>query len=624
MHEQDVAERVTGTQRPATTHPLVASGDDSLWAAFASAATAEQFCACWLTIVCRSIPDVVAAFLLLEEENGHYRVGAAWPDAKRDLAYLSPAAELALRQRRGLVHQAGAAQTRAHVAYPIEIDGHLHGVVVVDLGAGEGRDHQPVLRQLHWGIGWLQTMFHRRDAEATRVTRAQSAAALAVLDAACQHRTLQAAALAVVNEVATRLRCRRASLGIVRHGDIRLVAISHGARFARRSDIVAAIENAMEETLDQARSVAMPQPAGTRAITLAHASLARLSGGGAVCSVELRSGGMAVAVLTAERDTGDGFDAGTVATLELIAERLAPAIEMKRRADRLLAGRAADGAADLARVVFGPRRPAAKLIATVATAAVLTLLLWRGDFTVSGHAVVEASQLHALVAPFDGFIAAAGVRAGEAVVPGEVLAQLDDRDLRLEAVRARSALEEQRLKYGEAIGKQDRVAIRVLQAGIDEARAQAAIADDRITQAALSSTVRGTVVSGDLSQMIGSPVERGKTLFEVAPLDAWRVAVGIDERDIAAIRPGQHGRLLLAGLTGHAIPFTVRAVVPVASETDGRNSFRVEADLQDRDNLFRPGMEGVGKIRIDRRPLLEIWLRPVAAWVRMTVWTWWP
>ena len=378
----------------------------------------------------------------------------------------------------------------------------------------------------------------------------------------------------------------------------------------------------MEEALDQAATVTLPDPG--RVIALAHAGLARMSGAGAVCSVELRSADTAVAVLTAEHDIGTAFDERAVSMLAAAADLLAPTFEIKLRAHRLLAGRLADRAQDGIAALFGPRRPAVKLLTGLALAALAILFCWHGSFVVSGRAVVEAAQLDAVVAPFDGFVAAASARAGDAVAAGEVLASLDDRELRLQAVQTRSALQEQLLKYGDALGRQDRVAIRVLQAGIDEARAQLAIDDDRLLRARLISAVRGTVVSGDLSQRIGAPVERGKTLFEVAPLDAWRVAVQVDERDIAAVRTGQPGRLLLAGLTGRAIRFSVRGVVPIATGADGRNTFRVEAELHDPDRLLRPGMEGVGKICIDRRPVLEIWLRPVLAWLRMTIWTWWP
>ena len=45
------------------------------------------------------------------------------------------------------------------------------------------------------------------------------------------------------------------------------------------------------------------------------------------------------------------------------------------------------------------------------------------------------------------------------------------------------------------------------------------------------------------------------------------------------------------------------------------------ADVLER---LRPGMEGVGKVEIDRRPLVWIWTRQVIDWIRLQLWTWLP
>jgi hypothetical protein len=132
------------------------------------------------------------------------------------------------------------------------------------------------------------------------------------------------------------------------------------------------------------------------------------------------------------------------------------------------------------------------------------------------------------------------------------------------------------------------------------------------------------VVSGDLSQALGSPVERGKVLFEIAPLDNYRAALQIDEREIGLLEQGRRGHLLLAGLPSEALEFTVTKMVPVPTAADGRNTFRVEAALDTAAPLLRPGMEGVGKIDAGQRSLLWIWSRGLLNWARLTAWEWLP
>jgi len=130
------------------------------------------------------------------------------------------------------------------------------------------------------------------------------------------------------------------------------------------------------------------------------------------------------------------------------------------------------------------------------------------------------------------------------------------------------------------------------------------------------------VVSGDLSQLLGTPVEQGKVLFQIAPLDAYRVILEVDERDIAQVRVGQEGELALSGIPAHPMHFAVKQITPVSTAQEGRNYFRVEAKLDDPSARLRPGMEGVGKIDIGSRKLIWIWTHSLVDWLRLWAWKW--
>jgi len=67
-------------------------------------------------------------------------------------------------------------------------------------------------------------------------------------------------------------------------------------------------------------------------------------------------------------------------------------------------------------------------LAALATAALLCLAT--GDYRVAAKAVMEAGVHRAAVAPFAGYLSEAPVRAGDLVRGGQVLAVLDDRELR--------------------------------------------------------------------------------------------------------------------------------------------------------------------------------------------------
>lgn len=156
----------------------------------------------------------------------------------------------------------------------------------------------------------------------------------------------------------------------------------------------------------------------------------------------------------------------------------------------------------------------------------------------------------------------------------------------------------------------------------DQAQAQLALVEERLARATLTAPFDGIVVVGDLSQLLGSPVELGKVLFEVAPLDAYRVVLNVDERDIAELGLGQRGELALAGMPYERLPFTVRQITPISTPQDGRNFFRVEAQLERATVRLRPGMEGIGKVEVGERKLIWIWTHTLVEWLRLASWRW--
>ena len=274
--------------------------------------------------------------------------------------------------------------------------------------------------------------------------------------------------------------------------------------------------------------------------------------------------------------------------------------------------------------VFGPRHPGIKLIAGLGGLLLVFFTLFTTDYRVSASTVVEGEVQRAAAAPFDGFIAESFVRAGDVVSKGQVLMRLDERDLRLEQTRWLSEHEQAQRKYRVALAAQDRGAMAVLAAQVNQAGAQLQLVNERLARASMVAPFDGVVVSGDLSQLLGTPVEQGKVLFEVAPRDRYRVILKVDERNIADVKVGQRGDLMLSGLPGEAMTFSVKQLTPVSTAQDGRNYFRVEAQLENHSARLRPGMEGVGKVLVGQARLIWIWTHSLTDWLRLALWNWLP
>jgi multidrug resistance efflux pump len=594
----------------------------ALWAGFAGAQSAGAFCESWLALQCRELPGAINGLLLLRETDGRYTPAAIWPDRTRDLGHLAKIAQDALVRRVGVTE---ADPVSSKVAYPVEVTGMLQGVVVIELAGQTQADLVAALRRLHWGAGWLETLFRRHESDQSVARLARSDITLDLLSVAAEHSDQRQAATAVATNLASRLGCARVSLGLTDRGRVRLSAMSFQAVFQKQAQIVDAIENAMEEALDQDAAVAWPPTAGTaRRIALAQSDLCRQAGVRAVASVPLVSAGRAVGVVTLERDLESSFTDEELAQIAAVSVAIGPLVEARAKSQRLIAGRAVDATGEGIRKLVGPRRPGLKIAAASLVGAVVWLSLATGEFRVSARSVVEGTVERSLVAPFDGFVASASARAGDTVEAGQVIARLDDRDLRLDLARRQAERDQQRLKYQEALGKQDRAQARILSAQIREAEAQIALIQTKLDRSQITAPFAGVIVSGDLTQMLGAPVETGKVMFEVAPLNSYRAILQLEERDMSFVSEGQTGTLRLAGRASEPVPVTVTRIVPVATAQDGRNTFRVEAALTDVPPWVRPGMEGVSKISVDRRGLIWVWTRSLTDWARFAIWKWWP
>jgi len=613
-----------GARFSASSADAGASAD--FWSLLVNAETSTQLCQAWLGILCQWIPGTQAGLLLLHDSGNNFAPAAVWPDVERDMAYLAAAAQQALVERKGVVmdEPSGLAQC----AYPLLSADEAFGVVVLHVAARGQAAMRDALRILHWGAGWLVGLFDKRRL-IERDERLQRSALLQdLLLGALAEPQPDAAGRWVVNRLAEGLPCRHAMLALSRpNAALQIDSVSGTSVFEPRANLMAAAREALRECVAAGQLQSHPVAEGDGAAPLlAHNALgdyAAESQAQAVLVLPLVHQGRTLAALLLDFDRPlDEATRGFAATLALA---LAPALALQLQASRGLRAHAGEQASAAWQLLVGPRHPGLKLGAMVAAVALVASAVVDVDFRVRAPATVEGRVQRAAVAPFDGFIAQSSVRAGDLVHAGDVLARLDDRDLQLELNKALADAELSERRLREAMAHGDPVAVRIAQAEAGQAAAGLGLARERLARVVVTAPFDGRVVKGDLSQQLGAPVEQGRVLFEVAPLDAWRVLLKVDERDIIQLREGQSGELLLAGLAGQRFALRVNKVSPVALAEDGHNSFRVEAQVQGLSPQLaariQPGMEGAGKVLVGEHSLLWIAFHRLGDWLRYSAWT---
>ncbi len=604
---------------------------DDLWRRFAEAGTSKAFCESWLGLQCRMFRGTRCALLLLgTPDTGPFTPAAVFPTPLHDVTHLAAAAERALKERRGILARSepgrgGDGPPAYHIAYPVEVSGKIHGVVVLELESLPTDEVQTVMRQLHWGAAWLEVLFRRGEIQQSREAYERVRKVLDAVAVAVEHERFQVAAMGLVTALATTFECDRVSLAFVRRGRARVAALSHSAEFGKRTNLVRAIEAAIDEAVDQEAVVVYPWPSdAVPLVTRAHEDLAREHGAGVICTVPFGHDKRLSGALGFERPVDKSFDPATIEALKTIATVVGPILDQKRKEERWVSTKAAEASVRHLKKIVGPGHFGLKVGTAFVIAAVIFFALFETTHVVRAPTVLEGIVQRAVGAPFNGYVMEAPARPGDVVRQGAVLCLLDDRDLKLERLRWSTQRDQFSKQFSEAMAKHDRAQALINQAKIDQANAQVSLLHEQIGRAKIVAPFDGIVTSGDFSQSLGTPVERGQTLFEVAPLRGYRVIVQVDERDIGWIAVGQKGELALPSTPGAVFPLAVTRITPISTAKEGRNYFRVEADLEKTSERLRPGMEGVGKIEAGKAKLIWIWTHEVMEWISLKVWKWWP
>ncbi len=567
------------------------------------------------------LPGSIQAVLLSgPPDEGPYNQALFWPDGPREHSMLNRVAQVALRTNQAVIKTRNntadeTGEPLDALACPLFQGGKLFGVFAIEMTNRSQAMQQAAVQQVQAGAKWLETMILLHGAS----TREQLVNLVELVATGLENETFRVAATEVVNELTKRFSCQRASLGFMRYNRLRVEAISHSTRIDQQTSVIRQLRDAMEEALDQGSTMVYPA-AGRDSLFISkmHAQLAQQQS--AICTIPLIKGGRAVGALLLERSIDEPFHAETVEQCEQIGLLIGPVLETRSREERALPAKILDSAQRWFGKLFGRRHLPLKVTVALSVGLLVWLSVASSIFSIPSNSILEAGVCQAVVAPQQGYIADAHARAGDLVRAGDLLATLDKQDLLLEQRKWQSQRAQLLKEYRKALAGLDRAAVAILNAKRAQADAQLKLVEQQLQRTTLVAPFSGLVVKGDLSQALGSPVERGEVLYEVAATDSYRVVLQVDDRDIGLVSLGQRGKLKLAGLPEQAIGIEIDRITPVSISGEGRNYFRVEAVMNSHSDLMRPGMEGVARIEIGEEKLLWIWSRRLVEWLRLFAW----
>ncbi len=572
----------------------------------------------WLVWQCKMIADVISAAVY----NTDGTVLATWPNDADGEDVLQQTATSARQDNRGIIRTEvnfGATDSRIGdaIATPVYAVGQPLAYIAVVMTPRPQSRQNAVLQLIQWSGFWLESLsqlsngIHQESATFTQ----------SLLTTILGQKSSQKVAMELTNRLAIRLACERASLGVREGLVVRLKSISGLANFDGRTQMARCIEAAMEESLDIDETLCYPPIPGENFPDKAQRDLIAQQGSTSVCTLRLPGRDGHFGAITLERNTGAPFDADTVEWCQSVLGIAGPVIELKRFEERPFWRKTIDAARETLINLLGPERLKLRVVCGSLLAVLLLSSIFSGTYEVRAPARVSGTVSQVVAAPLAGFIKSAEVRAGDTVAEGQLLANIDDRSLQLELTKWQSEKNKTDKAYQEALAMRARTELSILRAKSEQIDAELALVEAQIDRTNLKAPFAGYIVSGDLNQSLGSPVELGDILFEVAPLNQYRIVLEVSERDMAGVKTGLPGRIRIAAMPGDPVDFQVEQIVPLAVSDDGGSYFRVEAQLDREVPQLRPGMEGVARIEVGDRKLIWIWTHNLFSRLRLWFWS---
>lgn len=439
-----------------------------------------------------------------------------------------------------------------------------------------------------------------------------------------EQKNFSSAAIQLVNALSFHFKCDRVSFGIRTGKHTKLCALSNNASFDRKTNLIRQIEAVMDESIDEASRIIFPDcEQENTTIQVAHAQFVRAQGQREICTIPLRHHGNIIGAIVLERNSGKIFSPPDLQQLERILKLTGPLLHILYLEQRGIGKRIIDNCHHFIIEIFGEKKAASGTLGIISITVLLILTFFHASYRITASAVMEGSIQRVVAAPISGYIATANKRAGDLVHAGDLIASLDDNNLKLEAADLESQKQQLQREFRESLATNDRSKVSVLNARINQIDAKYELTSEQLSRLQLLAPINGIIIDGDLSQSVGSPVTRGDILYKIAPENDYRVILKVDESEISYIKPDQTGKLILSALPGQTLDITITKITPVSISANGHTFFRVEAKLNEKNLHLQPGMEGVGKVIVGERNILWLLTHKVMDKFRLLLWHAW-
>ena len=250
------------------------------------------------------------------------------------------------------------------------------------------------------------------------------------------------------------------------------------------------------------------------------------------------------------------------------------------------------------------------------------------EVTAEAAGLIEPIRLVEVKSKASGEITSLRVETGDAVKRGELLGQVDPRDVRntyaqaeadlavakarMETARSQKQRSEE-LRRANVITEQEYESATYEEASarsqLVKAEVNLQLAEERLTDVTITAPIDGIIISktveeGTIIQSASQNISGGSIIFTMADLSEMQVRTLVDETDLGKIQPGQQSRVSVEAYPGRTFSGTVLKIEPQAIVEQNVTMFPVLVHLQNGDGALKPGMNAEVVIEVARREMV--------------------
>jgi RND family efflux transporter MFP subunit len=217
------------------------------------------------------------------------------------------------------------------------------------------------------------------------------------------------------------------------------------------------------------------------------------------------------------------------------------------------------------------------------------------------------------------------VEAGTNVKPGDLIVQIDTRDVQNKYDQAKAMLDAANAKLQVSTANKARneemfkarvitpqefeqvaVDFENAKSGLVNAQAHLALTKQSLEDATVKAPSEGTIITKNVSEgtvIAGatSSVSGGTTIVQMADLGVVRIRAFFNESDIGNVHPGEPANVTVDAYPDRRFSGVVQKIEPQAVVQQNVTMFPVLVNLENRERLLRPGMNGEVSVLIDAR-----------------------